>query len=77
MCIYSSRSLQVPQVDIERLEPRLIEEHQTRAVLPVRKGQSPDKEMYDFDPNEGLSFFFLFFPDLFGGFSMSSPEYPM
>ena len=39
----------MPQVDIERLEPRIVEQHQVRTEDPPEK-----KEIYSFDPKEGF-----------------------
>ena len=47
-------SLQVPQVDIERLEPSIIEQHQARAE-DLSRQRAPEKdEVYTFDPQEGF-----------------------
>ena len=42
----------MPQVDIERLEPSVVEQHQARQEDPT--GQTENKETYSFDPKEGF-----------------------
>ena len=50
----NSMLLQVPQVDIERLEPSIIEQHQARAE-DLSRQRAPEKdEVYTFDPQEGF-----------------------
>ena len=40
----------MPQVDIERLEPKIVEQHQARTEYPPEPPEK--KEIYSFDPKE-------------------------
>ena len=42
----------MPQVDIERLEPKIVEQHQARTEVPPEPEEK--KEIYSFDPKEGF-----------------------
>ena len=47
-------SPQVPQVDIERLEPSVVEQHQSKPEEPPEHRPAEKKEIYTFDPKEGF-----------------------
>ena len=44
----------MPQVDVERLEPSIVEQHQVRAENPPEQPSPEKEEIYTFDPKEGF-----------------------
>ena len=44
----------MPQVDIERLQPSIVEQHQARAEYPAVERPLENTEIYNFDPKDGF-----------------------